>query len=66
LVLSEGIFFRGHAAVAEPGGDGFDVVDLPSEDSALQRSGRGIPRCAGRPSRRSEMGRKSIGLLRSE
>src|SRR5882724_11027394 len=38
LVLGEGILFRGDAAVAEPGGDGFDVFDLPSEDGALQRS----------------------------
>jgi len=38
LVLGEGIFFRGDAAVAEPDGDGFDVFDLPAEDGALQRS----------------------------
>ncbi len=38
LVLGEGILFRGNAAVAEPGGDGFDVFDLPAEDGALQRS----------------------------
>src|SRR6266851_2545348 len=37
LVLSEGIFLRRDAAVAEPGGDGFDVCDLPPEDGALQR-----------------------------
>ena len=38
LVLGEGILFRGDAAVAEPGGDGFDVFDLPAEDGALQWS----------------------------
>src|SRR5437588_13082017 len=38
LVLGEGILFRWDAAVAEPGGDGFDVFDLPAEDGALQRS----------------------------
>ena len=36
LVLREGIFLRGDAVVPEPGGDGFDVFDLPSEDGALQ------------------------------
>jgi len=38
LVLGKGIFFRGDAAVAKPGGGGFDVLDLPSEDGALERS----------------------------
>src|SRR6266849_9040980 len=38
LVLGERILFRGDAAVAQPGGDGFDVFDLPAEDGALQRS----------------------------
>src|SRR5467141_689684 len=38
LILGEGILFRGDAAVAEPGGDGFDVFDLPAEDGALQGS----------------------------
>ena len=38
LVLGEGILFRGDPAVAEPGGDGFHVFDLPTEDGALQRS----------------------------
>ncbi len=37
LVLGEGILFRGCAAVAEPGGNGFDVFDLPAEDGALER-----------------------------
>src|ERR1700694_4057176 len=37
LVLGKGILFRGNAAVTEPGGDGFDVFDLPAEDGALQR-----------------------------
>src|SRR5712692_3077629 len=37
LVLGEGILFRGDAAVAQPGGDGFDVFDLPSQNGALQR-----------------------------
>src|SRR6266849_4221003 len=38
LVLGERIFFWGDAAVAEPGGDGLDVFDLPAEDGALQWS----------------------------
>src|SRR2546425_6902257 len=35
---AKGYFSGGGAAVAEPGGDGFDVFDLPAEDGALQRS----------------------------
>src|SRR6266849_9479057 len=38
LVLGERILFRGDAAVAQPGSDGFDVFDLPAEEGALQRS----------------------------
>ena len=37
LVLGEGIFFRGDAAVAEPGSYRLDILDFPSEDGALQR-----------------------------
>jgi hypothetical protein len=37
LVLGKGIFFRGDAAVAEPGGYGLDVLDFPAEDGALER-----------------------------
>jgi hypothetical protein len=36
LVLGERILLRGDAAVAEPSGDGFDVLDLPTEDGALE------------------------------
>src|SRR6266436_195464 len=38
LILGEGIFFRGNAVIAEPGGGGLDVFDLPAEDGALQGS----------------------------
>src|SRR6266851_7327865 len=38
LVLGEGILFGRDAAVAEPGSDGFDVFDLPTEDGTLQRN----------------------------
>src|SRR5438876_9520333 len=37
-VLGESMLFRRDAAVAEPGGNGFDAFDLPAEDAALQRS----------------------------
>jgi hypothetical protein len=49
----------------EPGG----WVPLSAGAWTLHRQSqrrREIPPCAGRPSRRSEMGRKSVGLLRSE
>src|SRR5947207_14143595 len=37
-VLGERLLFRRDAAVAEPGGNGFDAFDSPAEDGALQRS----------------------------